>query len=332
LALKLALLEPPTTRSRLFVAALIGLVGAVIVHRQYSRAVNVHTDFGVVWFGARAIAHGVDPYSLIGPGRTFDYPWPLIYPATALVAVMPLAPFTEHLAACIFVGLSSFVLAFGVTKKGWHLLPLFATEAYANSARLGQWSMLFTAFLFFPSIGVILGAKPQAAFPLLASTTSRRGIWLAVAGGLILIAVSLTLQPNWPVRWIEEVRSYPYMDPPISRFGGPLVLLALVRWRRPEAWLIVALACMPQAPGWYNALPLFTIPAGLGEAVALASVATALGWIGATLIPQAISAPDYYAWLGGVIVVSVYLPATALVLRRPNRGPSAAWLKVFLRD
>jgi hypothetical protein len=332
LALKSALLEPPTTRARVLVAVVIGLVGALVVQSQYARASNVHTDFGMVWFGARAFAQGVDPYSLIGPGRTFDYVWPLIYPATALLAVLPLSLFTEHVAAGVFVGVSSFLLAFGVTKNGWHLLPLFATEAYANAARLGQWSILFTAFLFLPWIGIILAAKPQGAIPLLASTTSRRGIWLAILGGSILIAVSLILQPTWPARWIEGVRQARFMEPPIAQFGGPIVLLALVRWRRPEAWLIVALACMPQAPGWYNTLPLFTIPAGLAEAVAMASIATALGWIGGNLIPQGSSASQFYAWVGAILVLSVYLPATAIVLRRPNRGPSPAWLKVFLRD
>lgn len=330
MALKSALQQPATVRSRLIVATLIGLAGALIVHNQYARAASVHTDFGMVWVGARAIAQGIDPYSVVGPGRSFDYPWPLIYPATALAAVLPLASLSEHLAAVVFVGLSSFLLAFGVTKNGWHLLPLFATEAYANSARLGQWSILFTAFLFLPWIGVVLAAKPQAAIPLLASTTSRRGIWLALLGGLILIAISLVLQPAWPVRWIEGVRNARFMEPPIAQFGGPLVLLALLRWRRPEAWLIVVLACMPQAPGWYNTLPLFTIPAGFGEAVALAGVATAFGWIGATLIPQTSSASEFYSWVGAVIVVSVYLPATALILRRPNCGPSPAWLNVFL--
>jgi hypothetical protein len=330
LALKSALLEPPTTRARVLVAVAIGLAGALVVHQQYARAATVHTDFGMVWFGAQAFSQGADPYSLIGPGRAFDYVWPLIYPATALVAVMPLSLLTEHVAAVVFVGISSFLLAFGVTKNGWHLLPLFTTEAYANAARLGQWSILFTAFLFLPWIGLILGAKPQGALPLLAATTSRRGIWLTVLGGAILFAVSLVLQPTWPVRWIEGVRQARFMESPISQFGGPLVLLALVRWRRPEAWLIVVLACMPQAPAWYSTLPLFAIPAGFGEAVAMAFVATLFGWIGATLMPQTSSAAELYRWVGAIIVVSVYLPATALVLRRPNRGPSPAWLQIFL--
>jgi hypothetical protein len=322
LALNLALLEPPTTRTRLFFAALIGVVGALIVHSQYARGSNVHTDFGMVWFGARAIAHGLDPYSLIGPGRMFNYEWPLIYPATALVAVMPLAPFTEHFSAVIFVGLSSFLLALGITQKGWHLLPLFATEAYASSARLGQWSILLTSVLFFPWVALVLSAKPQAALPLLLGAASRRTILLAVAGGLALVIVSLVLLPNWPVRWLDGVRSASFMDPPITQFGGPLVLLALLRWKRPEAWMLVALACMPQAWGWYNTLPLFTIPATLVEALFLAAVSTLGAWIGGMMMPEVTSLPALHKWVTSLIVFTTYLPATLLLLRRPNSGLS----------
>lgn len=266
------------------------------------------------------MAHRVDPYPLIGPGRIFDYEWPLIYPATAMVAVMPLALFTEHVAAVIFVGLSSFLLAFGVTKKGWHLLPLFATEAYASSARLGQWSILLTSVLFFPWVGFVLGAKPQAAIPLLIGAASRKTAWLAVAGGLALLMVSLMVLPSWPVGWLDGIRSARFMDPPITQFGGPLVLLALLRWRRPEAWLVVALACMPQAWGWYNTLPLLTIPATMGEALFLAAVSTLGAWIGGAMMPDTISLSKLHGWVTSLIVFTTYLPATLLLLRRPNSG------------
>jgi hypothetical protein len=313
-------------RSRLIVATAIGAIGAFLIHFQYGLLPNFHTDFGMAWYGASALAHGHDPYSLIGPGRAFDYEWPLIYPATALVAVMPLMTLSEHVAATIFVAVSSFLLAFGVTRNGWHLLPLFATEAYANSARLGQWSILLTSFLFFPWVGFVLSAKPQTAIPLLLAAQSRKALVFALIGAVILTGISLALFPRWPLAWIEGVRNARFMDPPITRFGGFLVLLALVRWRRPEAWLIVALACMPQAWGWYNTLPLFTIPATWRESVAMAVVATAGAWIAGAPIHQVASLAELYDWIGTLIVFSVYLPATILVLRRPNSGPSPAWL------
>jgi hypothetical protein len=327
-------LRAPTLRSRLIVAAVVGVVGAYIIYAQYAqygRLPNFHTDFGMVWYGARAMANGNDPYSLIGPGRAFDYEWPLIYPATALVTVMPIMALSEQVAATIFVAVSSFLLAFGVTRNGWHLLPLFVTEAYANSARLGQWSILLTAFLFFPGVGLVLSAKPQTAIPLLLAAQSRKALVFALIGAVILTGISLALFPRWPLVWIEGVRNARFMDPPITRFGGFLVLLALLRWRRPEAWLIVALACMPQAWGWYNTLPLFTIPATWRESVAMAAVATVGAWIASSPIHPVTSLEALYGWIGTLIVFTAYLPATVLVLRRPNNGPLPAWLAMLVR-
>src|SRR5688500_20281127 len=129
----------------------------------------------MAWYGAGALANGDNPYSLVGPGRAFDFWSLLIYPATALVAVMPLMALSEHAAAIVFVAFSTFLLAFGVTRNVWHLLPLFLTEPYANSARLGQWSILLTAFLFFPLLGLLLCAKPQPAIPRLLDTACRSG-------------------------------------------------------------------------------------------------------------------------------------------------------------
>lgn len=316
-------MRAPTVGSRLIVATALGVIGALIIYAQYTKGQNVHTDFGMTWFGARALATGNDPYLLIGPGRQFDYEWTLIYPATALVAVMPLAPLTEQIAATVFVGISTFLLAFGVTRQGWYLLPLFATEAYSSSARLGQWSIVLTSVLFFPWVALILAAKPQAAIPLLLGTASRKALVLAIIGGIGLTIISLVLMPRWPFEWLAGVRAARFMDPPITRFGGPLVLLALLRWRRPEAWLVVALSCMPQAWGWYNTLPLFTIPSTWAESIALATIATAGVWIGGLTMPSGASLAALYEWVGSLIVFTTYLPATVLILRRPNIWPLA---------
>src|SRR5665213_3673427 len=136
----------PTTRSRLAVALLIALGGMAFAYHCFHA--QKHSDFGAVWFGAKAMLQHRNPYELIGHGLEFDH-WPLLYPAPALVAAIPFAVFSERTATMIFVGLSTFALAMAVTRNSWHLLPLFITESYTSSARLGQWSILITAALFF---------------------------------------------------------------------------------------------------------------------------------------------------------------------------------------
>jgi hypothetical protein len=310
----------PTTRMRVLVAIAIAAAGMMLAFHGFQT--ELHSDFGASWFGARVMLQHRDPYLLIGRGREFDH-WPLLYPAPALVAAIPFVAFTERAATVLFVGLSTFLLAFGVTRKSWHLLPMFITEPYTSSAKLGQWSIIFAAALFFSWLAVISVCKPQASVPVLVALRRRQPFVAAVMGGVVLLAVSFALLPHWPVEFYDNVRAAPGMQPPIARWGGFMVLLALVRWRRPETWLLIATACMPQAWGWYGTLALFTIPKSFAESVALAGAVAIGGWIGAVTIPSAMQLESFFAWAGALVVCSVYLPVTLLILFRPNEGELA---------
>ena len=141
----------PSRTHRIIFATVLAVLAALFAHEQYHLA-RPHSDFGMVWFGARALLGHSDPYSLIGPGKTFNYDWPLIYPVPALVAALPLAALSEQWATTFFVGISTWLLAFGITRDGWYRIPLFTTGAFIASAQLGQWSILFTAALFIPAL------------------------------------------------------------------------------------------------------------------------------------------------------------------------------------
>ncbi len=268
---------------------------------------------------------GRDPYPLIGPGREFDIRWQPLYPATAMVAAIPFAALTERLATMGFVAVSVFLLAFGMTRDGWHLLPLFATETFASSARLGQWSILVTAALFLPWLAFLTVGKPQAFLPVLAASRTRAPIVSAVIGGVALLLVSLALLPSWPSAWIHAMKSTAHMQPPILHLGGFLILLVLLKWRRPESWLVLAMACMPQSWGWYNTLPVFAVPRTFTESIVLAGIMTIGGLAGTMLIPPLTSVDAFYSWVGALLVITIYLPAVGLILRRPNEGKLPAW-------
>src|SRR5436309_9457114 len=36
------------------------------------------SDLGQVWAGSRALLHGQNPYEAVGPGRAFEWPFPLL--------------------------------------------------------------------------------------------------------------------------------------------------------------------------------------------------------------------------------------------------------------
>ena len=320
----------PPIRMRIIVALAAAIFGAVIVNFHYDGGPDVHTDFGMVWYGARAVLEGRDPYALIGPGLEFDYTWKLLYPVPALIAAMPLAWLSERLAATLFVSLSAGLLAFGITRSGWHLLPLLVTEAFVSSARLGQWSMIITASLFFPALALLAGVKPQASLPILVASRSSRIFLYALAGAALLTAASFALLPSWVIPWMENVRAAPPMIPPVTTFGGFLVLLVLIRWRRPESWLIASLACMPQSVGWYGTLPLLTIPATIGESLILAGTSALGAYLGGFIMPEANSIDGLFNWTASLIVITVYLPAVIMVLRRPNDSEPPAWVAFLI--
>ena len=97
---------------------------------------------------------------------------------------------------------------------------------------------------------------------------------------------------------------------PVTLPGGALVLLAGLRWRRPEARLLLAMACLPHTVAFYEAVPLFLVPQRWTEACGLWA-STLIAYLLARHAGTYIAGAHLIVWLG-------YLPAVAMVLLRPN--------------
>jgi hypothetical protein len=311
-------------RSRIRVALAIAVLSALLFYFERLREPGGHSDFGQVWFGARALFHHANPYDLIGPGRAFEWLWPLFYPAPALLVAMVFAWMPEMLAATMFVGISAGLLGFALTADGWYRLPLFLSSAFVIAVRAAQWSPLMTAALCIPGLAWVLAAKPNLGLVLVAYTRSSKALMIGLIGGLILVLVSLVVIPSWPQSWTSNIRSVDQFTIPITRWGGVFVLLALLKWRRPEARLIVALACVPQTAYWYEALPLLLVPATFRESLML-SLFSSFGFIlERFLVGFAPNVP--FQDVGSLMIAFVYLPATMLVVGRPNVGEAPEWI------
>ena len=109
------------------------------------------------------------------------------------------------------------------------------------------------------------------------------------------------------------------------RFGGLFVLLTLLRWRRPEARLILFLACVPQVGSWYELLPLFLVPVTMQESMALV-ISSSLGFLLYYQFGAGRSELEINQQIGALMVAFGYLPAVIMVLRRPNEGELHPWL------
>jgi hypothetical protein len=270
-------------------------------------------------------------YELVGPGLQFDWPWPLVYPATAFAAAMPLAVLPQVHASIIFVFISFVFLGYSVTAEGWHRLPMFASMPLITSAAAGQWSPILTAAIGLPWLAFLFAAKPTDGLAIL--TLGKRGtLKYALAGALFLGAVSLALFPRWPLVWLQQL---PYgkvqMAPPLFRAGGFLILLSLLKWRRPEARFLIVLSFMPAVGAWYTAVPLFLIPKTLKESMTLA-MTSSLGWLAQYEFVHASSENELNAKVGTLIVMTCFLPCVAMILRRPNHPPPSPNREVRYRS
>jgi len=110
---------------------------------------------------------------------------------------------------------------------------------------------------------------------------------------------------------------------PLLLPGGFLLALALLRWRRPEARLFLALVAVPQTVGLYELVPLAVVPSDRRE-----SLVVAVAWMGAYLIRVAFNPlpligythilPTYTPPRWWAILLLGYVPILVLILRRPN--------------
>jgi hypothetical protein len=303
-------------------AAVIGAASALYVLFYARSNPGFVSDFDQVWAGAAALWRHENPYLVVGPGKAFHWHWPLYYPMPALVLVAPLGLLPVVIARMVFAGASAALLAFAITKDGFARWPLFISIAFMVNVELVQWSNLLAAAMMLPALAGLAAAKPNIGLAMVAYADRSRTVWLMAIGGLILVALSFALLPAWLGFWLENARSAPHVTPLVLRPGGPLLLFALARWRRPEARLLAALGCTPLTPTFYDPVLLYLVTSTFREALILTVCTFVVFFI------VVFSAPIRTAAEWGDIVATAsvwvtYLPCLVMVLRRPNERPAS---------
>jgi len=98
---------------------------------------------------------------------------------------------------------------------------------------------------FTPSLLMFVFFKPQLTLPFALIQRPNR-VGLLLSG--ILLLLSLLFNPTWIRDWLKILQLNNYIGyPPLLILPfGPLLLLALVRYRDKRAWLLVLFAAMPQ--------------------------------------------------------------------------------------
>jgi hypothetical protein len=319
--------EPVSHRIRLSICVVASLLAA---HYVYFLATHkpLHRDLGQLWFAAGEVLGGRNPYLSIGPGRAYDWPWPLYYPLPAVIACIPLRLMSEPVAMAAFAGVSIGIFGWALGERGYPALLALASFTTWHAVTLVQLSPLIASALVLAPVSALLVMKPTSG----AAVFVARPTWWPVVAGAVLIAVSFLLQPHWVQDWLAALDS-PNVAPgfhsghyAIVQFpGGILVLTALARWRRPEARLLVALACVPQTLLPYEAVLLFLIPRGWLECAAMLVLSYVMFFVAirggsTTFAVRTLT-------LGPAVTWTMYLPATLMVLRRANEGAIPDWLE-----
>ena len=278
------------------------------------------SDLWQVWAAVQALNAGQNPYDVVGPGKPFPWPIPLVYPMTAALILSPIAWLPLWATDLAFVGIGSAALAYALTRRtGVHpACWVFASAAYLSAVQGSQWSVLFTAASQLPWLTVVYAAKPTLAAALWIAYPSWQGLLLPLFAG----AASVVLWPWWPAAWAEMWSAASYLRAPITFHGGPVLLAALWQWRRSEARLLVALACIPHTTFLYEGVPLFLIVKRAEEGVYLAIATAFVAVLYRGTYP---TFEDHLAAAGQWMVWLLYLPCLVMVLRRRTlTSPPAA--------
>ncbi|MGH7711302.1 MAG: hypothetical protein ACREOG_08455, partial [Gemmatimonadaceae bacterium] len=273
----------PATTKRFVVSVATAVWGVLWLMRDYWVDGRDLTDFDQLWHAARAVLEGISPYTVIGPGRAYPLEFEFYYPLPAALIAIPLGLLSLHAARIVFVAVSSGLFAWVFLGVGWFRWPALLSMSFMISAAAAQWTPLLLAATLWPPLAWTLIAKPNVALAMSPMGSPRQRL-VAVVGGTILLALSFVVDPSWIPAWLAAVRRSTHFQPLLLHLtvGGPLLALALLRWRRPEAWLLLAFAVMPHTVTIYETLALYLIARTRQETMLLALCsAVAYIWQGA---------------------------------------------------
>ena len=135
---------------------MIGMASAAFCHFLLLHFHQGAADFGWAVRAARHVLAGQNPYNT-----------PLEqYPLTAAFFGVPFVWLRPEMAAALFYGISSALLAFGLIPHGYHRLLVFLAYPYWGGLLAVQWSTLIFASAFFPLLLPVTMAKPQLGLPV----------------------------------------------------------------------------------------------------------------------------------------------------------------------
>lgn len=319
--------RPLGPRAALAAAIIVGVGTALLVWLTMAVEPTFVPDIDHVWYAARALLEGRNPYAEIGLGRAFEWGWPLYFPLPAVVLLLPLAPFPVEVARVVVATIPGAALAYVLARRDARWLTVFLAAPYIQNVIYVQWTVLLTGALVHPVFALSLPAKPSIGVAIAAGFPSRRAFVIASCTALVPVVLSFVLWPGWFPVWREALVGGAHSPMVVLPFGFVLLLAAL-RWRDWRARLLLVLSLVPQTTTTMSAFPLLMLPRTWHALIALAMLsylpALAIHHVGP--VQEALAAAETFAAamrVDGILTLwSMYLPALAMVLW-PRRAQPA---------
>jgi hypothetical protein len=286
-------------RLRVFVSAIIGIASGIYCWFLLNHFHQGAGDFRWAIEAAQHLLARQNPYADSQQ----------LYPLPAALFGLPFVKIPLSIAGGLFYGVSSALMAFGLTRHGYHRLLVFFAYPYWAGMLAAQWGPLLMASAFFPLLLPTTMVKPQTGIPIALTHLTRRG---AIACVLALL-ITFAWMPDWLTLWLAQLGGYQHFYP-LLIFPGPLLLLALFCYRDPDAALFLLTALLPQR-WFYDTLILWLIPKTRKEILWTACLAWGAGlwrWYHILHTPTEV---------GRVAIVFTYLPMLAVILLRKFDRP-----------
>jgi hypothetical protein len=310
------------TRPRALLSLVLGLMAGQFAH-FFAVTQSKPRDFFAVRNAARAILEGVDP-AVVAAG-TF-------YPLPSILAGLPWALVRSPAAATfVFMAVGAAAFAWALMAHGYAPLIGFFAAGMRFAVEVAQWSPLFAGAYAITPLAVFFVVKPHVGLAMWIARPS----WWGISGGVALVVAAFLMEPRWITAWRTALATgaslglgsqYPYTAP-ILLPGGFVALLAVLRWRRPEARLLFGLACMPQSLLFYETVPLALIPRGWKESSLYLALSYLALWYFLAQRPWPDENVTKALTSGRTYTLLLFIPLTLMVLRRPNQGSLPPWIE-----
>jgi hypothetical protein len=287
-------------RLRVLICSTIAVASGILCWVLLVRFHQQAGDFNWALWAARDLLAHHNPY---------DHEMQL-YPLTVAVFGLPFVWMRPEIAGGVFYGVSSGLMAFGMTRNGYDRLLIFLAYPYWAALIAVQWAPMLVAAAFFPLLLPVTLVKPQIGLPIFLTSASRRGL-IACA---VLVILTFLWMPRWPWFWprwfFEYERFIPFLILP-----GPLLGLAALRIRDRDARLLLLMALVPQR-WFYDTLILWLIPKSRREILYTVGLSWVVGlWRWYHL-------PHNPTQVGRWIVLFMYLPMLVIIFMRKRTESS----------